>query len=425
MSSSAPSSSPSQLPSLAAAEWLNAPEARAVFAALAADGAETRAVGGSVRNALFGLPVKDVDLATTALPAEVMRLAEKAGLKAVPTGIEHGTVTIVSGHLPYEVTTLRRDIETFGRHAVVTFTTDWAEDARRRDFTMNALYASADGTLFDPLGGYADLARRRVRFIGNPHERIREDYLRILRFFRLFAEYGEGAPDPESLAAAISERQGLAKLSGERLAVELLRLLAAPRAVEAVHAMSEGHVLEVLSKHPAPRKVERLAAIEAHLGRTPDPVLRLAAMFVLTAEDAERIGERLKLSRADRDTLSSVAEKRAEDHAFVPETPERQARVALYRLGPQIYLNRALIAWATGHADVTDAKRSARLELGQRWQAPAPPFSGRDVIALGIPPGKSIGKVLSAFEAWWLDADFPSDPAELQAALARAARDAG
>jgi poly(A) polymerase len=424
MSSSAPSP-PKQLPSLASAAWLKAPEARAVFAALAAGGAETRAVGGSVRNALFGLPVKDVDLATTALPADVMRLAEKAGLKAIPTGIEHGTVTIVSGHVPFEVTTLRRDIETFGRHAVVTFTTDWAEDARRRDFTMNALYASADGTLHDPLQGYPDLAARRVRFIGNPHERIREDYLRILRFFRLFAEYGEGPPDAESLAAAISERQGLAKLSGERLATEVLRLLAAPRAVEAVHAMAEGHVLEVLSRHPAPRKVERLAAIEAHLGRAPDPVLRLAAMFVLTAEDAERIGERLKLSRADRDTLASVADKRAEDHAFVPEAPEQQARLALYRLGAPVYVNRALIAWATGHADVADTRRRERLELPLRWQAPAPPFSGRDVIALGVPAGRSIGKVLSAFEAWWIAADFPSDPAELKSALARVARDAG
>lgn len=416
-------SEPKQLPSLASAEWLNAPAARAVFAALAAGGAETRAVGGSVRNALFGLPVKDVDLATTALPADVMRLAGKAGLKPVPTGIEHGTVTIVSGHVPFEVTTLRRDIETFGRHAVVTFTTDWAEDARRRDFTMNALYCAADGTLHDPLGGYPDLAARRVRFIGDPHERIREDYLRILRFFRLFAEYGEGPPDAESLAAAISERQGLAKLSGERLAIEILRLLAAPRSVEAVHAMSEGHVLEVLSRHPAPAKVERLAAIEAHLGRAPDPVLRLAAMFVLTAEDAERIGERLKLSRADRDTLAGVAGNRAEDHAFAPETGEQQARIALYRLGAPAYVNRALIAWAAGHASVTDTKRRERLELPRRWQAPVLPFSGRDVLALGVPPGKSVGRILAAFEAWWTAADFPSDPEQLTAALSRAAKD--
>ena len=177
------------LPSLADAEWLTRPQARAVFVALTAEGAEARAVGGAVRNALMGSPVKDVDIATTALPDEVMRLAERAGLHPVPTGIEHGTVTVVADKVPFEVTTLRRDIETFGRHAKVTFATDWREDAMRRDFTMNALYCDADGTVHDPLGGYGDLQAKRVRFIGNARQRIREDYLRILRFFRFGAQY--------------------------------------------------------------------------------------------------------------------------------------------------------------------------------------------------------------------------------------------
>ena len=269
-------------PRLFGADWLSNPSARAVFAALAAGGHEARAVGGAVRNALFGKAVKDVDIATTAAPEETMRLARAAGLKAHPTGIEHGTITVVAGHEPYEVTTLRRDIETFGRHARVTFTTDWTEDAKRRDFTMNALYCAADGTIHDPLGGYPDLAARRVRFIGDAHERIREDFLRILRFFRLYAEYGRGEPDPTSLDACVAERTGLANLSGERIRAEFLRMLAAPGAVDAAASLAIYGILEPLHLHLDPHLLARLVEIETALGRPPDPVLRLAASAVCT-----------------------------------------------------------------------------------------------------------------------------------------------
>ena len=244
-----------RLPDLGGAEWLKRPETRRVFAALAAEGAEARAVGGAVRNALMGTPVKDIDIATTALPADVMRLSKQAGLHAVPTGFEHGTVTVVADHVPFEVTTLRKDIETFGRHARVTFTTDWSEDALRRDFTMNALYCGAEGTVHDPLGGYADLVARRVRFIGDARQRIREDYLRILRFFRFLAEYGGGAaPDPEGLAAAIAEKAGLAGLSGERIRTELLRLLGAPGAVDAARAMRDAELAAAAARRACRRR---------------------------------------------------------------------------------------------------------------------------------------------------------------------------
>jgi poly(A) polymerase len=204
---------PAAPPSLKDAEWLKRPETKRVFAALSADGVETRAVGGAVRNTLLGLPVTEIDLATTALPEQVMALARKAGLKAIPTGIEHGTVTVVVDGAPFEVTTLRRDVETYGRHATVAFTEDWEEDARRRDFTLNALYAGSDGTVFDPLGGYADLVAGRVRFIGEAEARIKEDYLRILRFFRFNAYYGKGPLDPEGLQASVRLRAGLDQLS--------------------------------------------------------------------------------------------------------------------------------------------------------------------------------------------------------------------
>ena len=205
-------------PSLKDAEWLKRPETACVFAALAAPGVETRAVGGAVRNTLLGLKVTEIDLATTALPEQVMTLARKAGLKAVPTGIEHGTVTVIADGVPFEVTTLRRDVETFGRHATIAFTDNWEEDARRRDFTINALYAGSDGTVFDPLSGYADLVAGRVRFIGDAEARIKEDYLRILRFFRFNAYYGKGPLDPDGLQAAVKLRGGMEQLSAERVA---------------------------------------------------------------------------------------------------------------------------------------------------------------------------------------------------------------
>ncbi|MEM7192501.1 MAG: CCA tRNA nucleotidyltransferase, partial [Pseudomonadota bacterium] len=213
------------LPSLKAAPWLRRPETVRVFAALCGDDGATRAVGGAVRDCLLGRPVYDVDLATTLHPDEVIARARGANLKAVPTGIAHGTVTVVADGVPFEVTTLRRDVETFGRKAKVAFTEDWAEDAARRDFTLNALYAGPDGTVFDPLGGYGDLMAGRVRFIGDAAMRIKEDYLRILRFFRFNASYGKGAFDPVGLSACVRERAGLRRLSAERIASELKRLL--------------------------------------------------------------------------------------------------------------------------------------------------------------------------------------------------------
>ena len=296
--------------SLAGAEWLERPSTRAVFDALAAEGAEARAVGGAVRNALMGAPVKDVDIATTALPADVMRLATQAGLHAVPTGIEHGTVTVVAKHQPFEVTTLRRDIETFGRHARVTFTTDWTEDARRRDFTMNALYCGPDGTVHDPLGGYDDLVARRVRFIGDARERIREDYLRILRFFRFLAVYGDAAaPDRAGLEAAIAEKAGLSGLSGERIRAELLLLLAAPGALDAVRTMSRAGLIEPLIGVPGDVELlGRLIAIEQALGRAPDPLLRLAALA--DGMDAAALQTRLRLSAAETQRASACGRAR-------------------------------------------------------------------------------------------------------------------
>src|SRR5262245_36642292 len=329
---------------LIGAEWLDRPETQAVFAALAARGHVARAVGGAVRNSLLGRPVSDVDIATDARPEDVMRAAKAANLKAVPTGLAHGTVTVVAGDRPHEVTTLRRDVETHGRHATVAFTDDWAEDARRRDFTLNALYCGADGTVFDPLGGYPDLAARRVRFIGDAAQRIREDYLRILRFFRLTAELAEGPADAEGLAACVRERAGLAILSAERVRVELLRLLAAPRGPEIVALMQDyGLLPSVLGAAPRPTLIARLANIEAALGLAPDAVLRLAALAVEVAEDAERLRDRLRLSNDQGEKLARAAQHGID---IAPAGLEAGARACLYRHGEAAYRERVLLAWA-------------------------------------------------------------------------------
>ncbi len=409
----------SSIPSLANAEWLQRPATAAVFAALEAEGAQARVVGGAVRNALMGLPVKDIDMATTALPAEVMRLAQAAGLQAVPTGFEHGTVTVVAEHVPVEVTTLRRDIETFGRHARVTFTQDWSEDARRRDFTMNALYCASDGTVHDPLGGYPDLAARRVRFIGEARERIREDYLRILRFFRFFASYDPApAPDAEGLAAAIGEKAGLVQLSGERIRAELLLLLAAPRAVEAIGIMEEAQLIEpLLGVRGDVGKLERLVAIETALGRDPDPVLRLAALATGAAPEA--LQGRLKLSAAETARLAQAGLRHA---AFSPSSAEREAQGFIYRHGSQAFTDGALMAWAASSDGPADPARAHRVRLAERWQPPELPVRGADVLALGAEPGPEVGRVISAFETWWIAQGFPADRERARAKLGELVR---
>jgi poly(A) polymerase len=402
-------------PRLTDADWLTRAETQAVFAALAAKGFAARAVGGAVRNALLGVPVVDIDIATAARPEQVIAAAEGAGLAAVPTGIAHGTVTVLANHHPYEVTTLREDVETHGRHATVAFTDDWAADARRRDFTLNALYCSADGEVFDPLGGYADLAARRVRFIGEARERIREDFLRILRFFRVTADYGAGPPDADGLAACVDERAGLARLSAERVRQELLRLLVAPRAVELIGAMQGyGLLTSVLPAAPRPGLLARLAAIERGNGLEADAMLRLAALVVEIPEDAERLRDRLRLSNDEHAQLARVAERTPD---LGPPGPERVAKACLYADGETAYRQRLLLAWARSAAPNTDPAWHERLELPQRWQPPKFPLGGADVMALGVSAGPRVGELLRALEAWWIAGDFAADAEALRAKL--------
>jgi poly(A) polymerase len=406
------------LPRLDEAEWLKRPQTQAVYEALQAGGYPARAVGGVVRNALLGEPVADVDIATPAPPDEVMRLATTAGLKAVPTGLQHGTVTVIADHTPFEVTTLREDVETFGRHARVAFTEDWAADARRRDFTINALYCDRHGEVYDPLGGFVDVLARRVRFIGDPAERIREDYLRILRFFRLTAVYAAGPPDPEGLSAAVRERAGLALLSGERIHQELMRLLAAPRAPDLIDSMRDyGLLTTVLPVAPRPVFLRRLAQIEQALKLSPNPALRLAAIGVEVSEDALRLRDRLRLSTAEFDTLARAAA--APREGLHPETSEREAKVYLYRFGAKVMREQLLLNWSRSSTDPYDPAATALYALPERWQPPVFPLSGADVVGAGVPPSPRVGEILRTLESGWIAAGFPDDRRQLDAEFAR------
>ena len=404
------------LPRLDGAEWLQCPQTQAVFKALEDGGYAARAVGGVVRNALLGHPSSDVDIATPAPPEEVMRLALAAGLKAVPTGLQHGTVTVIAEHMPFEVTTLREDVETFGRHARVAFTEDWAADARRRDFTINALYCDARGQVYDPLGGFPDVQARRVRFIGDPVERIREDYLRILRFFRLTAVYAAGPPDAAGLSAAVRERAGLSRLSGERIHQEMMRLLAAPRAADLIGTMRDyGLLTAVIPAAPRPEILQRLIEIEHALGLPPQPALRLAVLGVEVLEDAHRLRDRLRLSTAEFDVLAHAAS--APRDGPRPGASERSAKVCLYRRGARIMREQLLVNWARSGIDARDDAATDLYRLPDRWRPPVFPLSGADVVAAGVPPSPRVGAILRELESRWIEAGFPDDRAQLQADL--------
>jgi poly(A) polymerase len=398
------------------APWLREGPLSALLAVLDRDGEEARVVGGAVRNARLGLPHGDVDIATTALPQEVMRRAEAAGFKPVPTGVDHGTVTIVVEGRPFEVTTLREDVETFGRHATVRFGRDWKRDAERRDFTMNALTLSADGTVHDHVGGLADLERRHVRFIGDAATRIREDYLRILRFFRFHAYYGEGAPDADGLHAAIVARAGLEQLSRERVRMELMKLLVAPRAVAALAVMAEAGLLgTVLGGVPYLASFANMAKLEAALGLAPDWARRLGALAAWITEDAERLWRRLRLSNAEHERLAAMA---AEWWRVSPAMGAAAARVLLYRIGPDHFTARVLLAWARSDAGVRDGAWHDLATLRQRWIAPAFPLRAAHFLARGVEKGPALGAALSRAEEAWIEAGFPTDRQALDAIAA-------
>jgi poly(A) polymerase len=410
--------------------WMTEPATRALLDALDQAGVKARFVGGCVRDALLGHPaaeIADIDLATPARPEEIAAVLGGAGIKAVPTGIAHGTVTAVVPPRHYEITTLRRDVETYGRRAKVAFDADWAEDAARRDFTINAIYLDPDGTLHDPVGGLADLAAHRVRFVGDPATRIAEDLLRVLRYYRFEARFGTGSGDAAARVACRAAAPLLPKLSAERVAQELLRLLAVADPVPALRMMQEDGVLAaVLPEATRLDRLARLIGLEAMLpsGSCPHPnppplagegrvgvSRRLAALVDVDADGIAAMADRLRLSNAFRDRLVGLARPWPLD----PDGNPRAQRLVLYRLGADRYRDLALLTAAGGRMD--EARLGELLALVAAWKPPQFPIAGHDVTARGISPGPRVGQLLAELRHWWEEGDFVPDRAACLAHL--------
>lgn len=397
--------------------WMIAAETRAVIAALQAEGADVRFVGGCVRDALLKRPAKDIDIATPDPPERVMALLQRAGIHVIPTGIAHGTVTAVIGKAHYEITTLRVDAESFGRHARVEFTDDWRADASRRDFTMNALSADPEGRVYDFFDGIADLADGRVRFVGEPEKRIEEDALRLLRFFRFHAHYGRGRMGSRALEACRRMADRLDGLSGERVAGELVRLLLADDPAPVLLTMRDKGILaHILPEASEFGRLRTLAWLERRgLARPdvrPDPIRRLAALVVVDRTGALALGERLKLSGDQIRRLAAMAAPKVEVSS---EMDGSAVRRALRRVGAEDFRDLVLVNWAgrraiEGRPDSAETARYVTLlDAAQAWEPVELPVKGRDLLAMGVPHGPRIGEILAAVDAWWEDRDYRPD----------------
>ena len=388
-----------------AQDWMTRPATLAVLAALAGGGATARFVGGCVRDALRGRAVGDIDIATDAGPEAVMAALQIAGLKAVPTGLAHGTITAIADHRPFEITTLRHDVETDGRHARVAFTDDWAADAARRDFTMNALFMDADGTLYDPCGGLKDAKAGRVRFVGEPARRLDEDVLRLLRYFRFFAHYDRLPADHAALMACRAAAPRLPGLSGERLRQELLKLLAAPDPGAACALMTEAEVFpHVLPEATALGRLIALPALEKRCGARRDPLLRLAALIEVGQVGAEQVAVRLRLSNMEKNRLVALC---APELPIFAELSGGMRDLILYRMGGPLTRDLALLAWA-GESAKGGADDQAYVRLiaaADCWRPRVFPLRGDDALKLGL-AGPAIGRALAAVEDWWIEQGF-------------------
>jgi poly(A) polymerase len=401
---------------IAVQPWMIEEPTSAVLVALGAEGATVRFVGGCVRDALLARPIGDIDIATPDRPETVLTLLAAAGIKSVPTGIDHGTVTAIVKPRHFEITSLRRDVENFGRHARIAFTDDWAEDAARRDFTMNALFLDADGNVFDPVAGLPDLRAGRVRFVGEAEARIREDVLRLLRFYRFHAHYGRGRADEAARLACRKLADLLPGLSGERIAAELLKLLSAPDPLPTIDLMTEDGVLAVLL--PEARRRDRLAGL-LPLEPEGDSLRRLSALLVSELGAVEAVATRLRLPNAARDRLALLA---------APPWPvelggdEQVQRRALHHLGLDAYRDLVLLRAAeTGAGDTA----RALLAAAPGRVPPRFPLRGSDVTRLGVPPGPVVGELLAAIEDWWEAGDFRADRKACLARLGEIARAQG
>ncbi|MFC5386097.1 CCA tRNA nucleotidyltransferase [Aquamicrobium segne] len=415
--------------SIAGCDWLAQADLQRLLSVLSEGGEQARIAGGAVRNALLGQMVADIDIATTTVPQETMKRAIAAGFKVAPTGIDHGTVTVIAGGTPFEVTTLRADIETDGRHASVVFGRDWKADAERRDFTINGLYAKADGTVIDLVGGLADIKARQLRFIGDPQARIREDYLRILRFFRFFAWYGHGRPDAEGLKACVQLKDGLDRLSVERVWAELKKLLSAPDPSRALLWMRQAGVLS----HVLPESekwgidsIHGLVRAQMDLDWPIDAMLRLESILPPDAARLKDMAKRLRLSRAQTERLQNWALA----PSVRPDTSERALSRQLYTGNVEAITDRLRLALSAARARAVGDDKALveaggyfrQLRFVQGWDRPDFPVKGADLKGLGLVAGPKLGALLKQLEQEWIDSNFMLGR---EALLARAAEVTG
>jgi poly(A) polymerase len=381
--------------------WMVAPETQRVMRCLQADGGDARFVGGCVRDALVNRKVIDIDIATPLRPEEVIARLQTDGIAVVPTGLKHGTVTAVAEGRPFEITTLRRDAATYGRHADVVFTDDWKADAARRDFTFNALSATMDGDVYDYFGGIEDLRTGRVAFIGDPEARIREDVLRILRFFRFYAHLGRGAADAAALAACEKLADLIPRLSAERIRSETLKLLEAPRCAEVWRMMMERRIAtHFLPEATNVQRLARLVDLEEKYHSPGFVLRRLAALLEVTVQGVIDLGEELRLSRAQAQQLLMLVEPAAD---VTLDMDEKAVRRAVYRLGSDLVRSLLLLQAADrgeerGLPDIYG--------LATAFRPPRFPLAGKDILARGVPPGPDVGRILGEVEAWWIAQDF-------------------
>jgi poly(A) polymerase len=397
--------------------WMTAPEIRSIIAALTAKGSEVRFVGGCVRDAIRKLDTTDIDIATPDRPEVVIDLLEDRGIKAIPTGLSHGTVTVVSGVWNVEITTLRVDLQTDGRHAKVTFTNDWIADAARRDFTINTLSSTIDGDVYDPFSGMDDLAKGRVRFVGNAQNRIEEDILRLLRFFRMHATYSKTGPNKSAIAACRKLASRLPELSGERIRTEFFRTLLAPASADTIALMRGDKILEsILPEITEVGRLRTLTFLETRALNVPtvvpDEIRRLAALINVDEMGAKQLAARLKLSNKQADRLVKLS---TQPQATSPELSTHTIRLQLRHLGANVTRDLLLIAWA-GELSTEVCQSSSRtaqwtaiLEEIDNWVPIGFPLTGLDVLKVGVEPGKPVGDVLNVIESWWESEEYAPD----------------
>lgn len=410
---------------LTGATWLETKELKKLFETFLVNGDELKVVGGAPRNHLLGKPVEDIDLATIFTPEEIIEKAKLAGIKTIPTGIEHGTVTVLINEAPFEITTLRADVKTDGRHATVEFGTSWLEDAKRRDFTINALYVLADGTVEDPLGtGLADIKTQTVRFIGNAENRIREDYLRSLRYYRFASHYTKPPFDPLAISATIKLKEGLRSLSAERVKSELFKILSAPEPVEVVTELYQNGILAaLLGTAPNIRAFFKLVELEKKLNENADTSLRLAILSAWHEGDVERLTKRFKLSKTEIKKIELKVKADLEKNSLVTSLDLNKSEGRfLYNkyffiLGKADYSSLIKLLYALGHCSLNLDAVIEKIKSIVADEVKELPVKGADIIKKGVPPGPEVGKILEHLTMEWLKSDGEASSEELLALI--------